>query len=144
PDGPVTVDVRLSGFKDFHEAVVVRPGQVERITPQLQLEDPLDFRPSGSMVVTPLKPAYVQRLVATHKEMFDACFGVDDPPFLEVRGYVAGSGGLAGFETLGPAGAPDELSRCIARAFRAQTFIIDEPGADCWSFEMTLKNPHRK
>ncbi len=144
PNGPVTVDVKLSGFKDFHQALVVRPGQAERIEPRLQLVDALEFKPTTALTGAELKSQVARTLVSSHKTMFDGCFGVDDPPALDFRGYVAGSGALVGYDQLGPPGASDELGRCIARAFRAQTFIIDEPGADYWSFELTLSNPQKK
>jgi hypothetical protein len=143
---PFTVKVQADGFAEWTQTTTVLAGNTVSLSAELELTDPMNFRPRDEWQEGGLNSGALQRELSEHAASFDGCFmgaDVGAPGYtaiLEVKGYINQLGAVARIDFLERNFDAPEIDHCLRRQFRGLSLPLLNPRFDYATFTYTLQH----
>ncbi|MDG1481581.1 MAG: hypothetical protein P8R54_18450 [Myxococcota bacterium] len=143
-NAPFTVNVQADGFADWFETTTVQDGKTVTLSAELELTDPMNFKPKREWKEGGLANDVLQQELNEHALEFEECFAeanVGAPGYtaiLDVKGYINQLGSIARIDYLERNFDAPELDHCIRREFRALSMPLLNPRFDYATFTHTF------
>ena len=140
-----TVSVQADGFADWFETTTVRDGNTVTLSADLELTDPMNFKPKREWKEGGLANDVLQQELSEHAAEFEECFAeasVGVPGYtavLDVKGYINQLGAIARVDYLERNFDAPELDHCIRREFRGLSMPLLNPRFDYATFTHTFQ-----